>query len=189
MYSEEKIIHGCKKGKRSAYSMLYKKYAGMMLGICTRYCKNREEAEDVMQDGFIKVFTNIDKFREEGSFEGWIKRIMVNTAINSYQKNQKLNNQQNFEDLENVGELLEISAEEENKNELPYSKNELQDAILSLPEGYKMVFNLFAVEGYSHKEISEMLEISESTSKSQLFKARKFIIKKLDSKKESRATV
>ena len=179
MASEKKIIRGLKAGKRNAYNLLYKQYAAMMLGMCVRYCRNREEAEDVLQEGFIKVFTYIGKFRGEGSFEGWIRRIMINTAINSYQKNQKYSNQQNFEDLESVGELLE-KTDENAQGEALYSRRELEEAIKTLPEGYKIVFNLFAIEGYSHKDISEMLEISENTSKTQLFKARKFIIRQLN---------
>jgi len=184
MSSEEKIIRGCKAGKRSAYSLLYKTYASTMFGICARYSKNRAEAEDVLQEGFIKVFSNIGKFRSEGSFEGWMKRIMVNTAINNYQKNQKLVNQQNYEDMESVGELMELSVNQNQQEEVLYSKEEMQNAVLSLPEGYKVVFNLYAMEGCTHKEIAEMLNISESTSKTQLFKARKYIIKVLNKNKE-----
>jgi RNA polymerase sigma factor (sigma-70 family) len=149
-----------------------------MLGICMRYCRDRAEAEDVLQEGFIKVFTNIIKYRGEGSFEGWIKRIMVNTAIDNYQGNLKHYFHSRIEDLEDTLQPEEHSAPDpllEQKPEIPNEK--LMELVQALPDGYRLVFNLYAIEGYGHKEIGEMLNISENTSKTQLMKARKTLRK------------
>jgi RNA polymerase sigma-70 factor (ECF subfamily) len=149
-----------------------------------RYCKNRIDAEDVMQDGFIKVFTQIHKFRNEGSFEGWIKRIMINAAIDNYQANLK-----HFfhEDVSEMDErILNIDNQEEDMpDHLKVGKERLMQMIQELPDGYRMVFNLYAIENFNHKDISAMLGISESTSKTQLLKARRALRKKLESIMES----
>jgi len=171
--SEEKIIEGCISGDRYMQKMLYNKYVSVMLGICMRYCKSKGEAEDVLQDGFIKVFGNIKKFRKEGSFEGWIKRIMIHTALNNYKSNLKRYFHTDINEIEETTPLL-VSVENE---KLP--EKDLLRIIQEMPEGYKMVFNLYAIEGYSHKEIGEILGISENTSKSQLSRARVFLQKKL----------
>jgi RNA polymerase sigma factor (sigma-70 family) len=172
MVSEEKIVEGCIAGQRNAYNLLYKRYAAVMLTVCMRYSKSKAEAEDVLQEGFIKVFANIQKFRKDGSFEGWIRRIMVNTAINNYHSNLKHYYQQ---DIEEIGEIKDLDTEVDDglKMNRSISKEKLMGMIQSLPDGYRMVFNMFAIEGYSHKEIAEAFEISENTSKSQLSKARK----------------
>jgi len=170
--SEENIIAGCIAGDRSMQKLLYSKYASVMLSICMRYCKSKDEAEDVLQDGFIKVFGSISNFRKEGSFEGWIKRIIVNTALNNCRDNLKRNNHLCIDDIEETVRLQDI-------NNDSLSENELLKMIQELPEGYKMVFNLYAFEGYSHKEIGDLLGISESTSKSQLSRARMFLQNKL----------
>lgn len=178
MISDQKIVEGCKAGKHKAFSMLYRKYAAIMLGLCLRYCKNLQEAEDVLQEGFIKVFNNIGKFRGEGSFEGWVKRIMINCAIDHYQSNLK----HSFHD--NLGDLEEKVAESEEVpgmyQELGIGKEELMRMIQELPDGYRIVFNLYAIEGYSHREVAESLGISENTSKTQLMKARRVLRGKLD---------
>jgi len=150
-----------------------------MLGICMRYCKNRAEAEDILQDGFIKVFSNISNFRQEGSFEGWIKRIIVNTSVDHFHKLQKQNNWMDFDYFE---ETLGIENEYTDDSMYPninLSHEDLLSVIRSLPDGYRMVFNMYAIEGYSHKDIADMLNISINTSKTQLFKARKLIQKKI----------
>lgn len=177
MISEQKIVEECIAGKRLAHNLLYRKYASKMLGVCMRYCKNKQEAEDVLQDGFIKVFFNIKNFRKEGSFEGWIRKIMINTALNNYQSNLKHSNHSDIDDIE---EFYNFTENEENFNSgkiLP--NNQLMRIIQSLPCGYRMVFNLYGIEGYTHKEIAGLLNISENTSKSQLSKARKFLKKKI----------
>jgi len=181
MNSEEQIIKGCIDGKRKAYSQLFRIYAPVMLGVCLRYCKNRIDAEDVMQDGFIKVFSSIGKFRSEGSFEGWIKRIMINSAIDNYQANLK---HAFHEDVDEMDQLLEIgenpSADDDLPEELKIPHQKLMEMIQELPDGYRVVFNLYAIENFNHKEIASLLGITENTSKTQLLKARKALRKKIE---------
>ena len=180
MISDDQIIGGCLDGKRKAYNLLYRKYASLMLGICLRYCRDRTEAEDVLQDGFIKVFTNISRYRNEGSFEGWIRRIMVNTAIDNYQKNLKHSHHSSMEEIEDHTLLPGINDDDPlipESREIP--KEKLLEFIQELPAGYRMVFNMYAIEGYSHKEIAEKLNISENTSKTQLMKARRQLRREL----------
>jgi len=143
-----------------------------MLGVCLRYAKNRMEAEDILQEGYIKVFKNLNTYKGEGSLEGWVRRIMVNTAINFYRASIKY--VQSLDDDEmNDKNLPNVSM-----NDL-LSTKELLKIIQELPEGYRVVFNLYAVEGYSHKEIAAILDVSESTSKSQLSRARVALQNKL----------
>lgn len=150
---------------RQAQQELFEQYSPKMLGVCRQYVKDMHHAEDLMLQGFLKVFTNIHKFKFEGSFEGWIRRIIVNTCISYLRKKNILEltdeeypfNEQATENLENT------------------SVEDIQRLIDQMPEGYKLVFNLYAIEGYKHSEIAEKLNISESTSKSQLFKARKWL--------------
>ncbi len=182
MNIEQQILEGCKKGDRAAQEQLYRHFAPTMLGICMRYSKDKDEAEDIMQDGFIKVFTNIDRFREEGSFEGWIKRIMVNTALNHYHKAQKTNSHRNIEDIREV----DIVSDDEPMPKTRFSQKEMLDAIRELPEGYSNIFNLYVFEKYKHKEIAEMLNISVNTSKSQLAKARIYLKKVLNRMEKER---
>ena len=173
MISEEKIVEGCIAGKRKAFNLLYKRHAPVMLGVCMRYCKNAPEAEDVMQEGFIKVFKNMDKYRKTGSFEGWIKRIMINTAIDNYQSSLKHYFHANIDELEDTLVMAGQSDPEWEPPQEKVSRMKLMDLIQQLPDGYRMVFNLYAIEGMGHKEIAGMLNVSESTSKTQLFKARR----------------
>lgn len=181
MNSDDQIIVGCLEGKRKSYNLLFKNYAPVMLGICMRYCKNRIDAEDVMQDGFIKVFTQIQKYRNEGSFEGWIKRIMINAAIDNYQSNLK---HAFHEDVSEIGQSGVMIDNPDENDDLPGEMNipqeKLMQMIQDLPDGYRMVFNLYAIENYIHKDIASLLGISENTSKSQLMKARKVLRKKID---------
>jgi RNA polymerase sigma-70 factor (ECF subfamily) len=171
---EEQLIDGCIEGNRKAQRQLFERYSPTMLGICLRYTRSTEEAEDVMQEGFIKVFTHIETFRRQGSFEGWIKRIMVNTALNYYHKNQK-NLHQNIEEINES----KIQDDYEPLKRQAYTPTETLSAIRSLPEGYSVIFNLYVFEKYKHREIAEMLNISVNTSKSQLSKARVFLQKEL----------
>ena len=171
---EEQIIEGCIAGDRRAQKMLYDQHSPVMLGICYRYSKSSDEAQDIMQDGFIKVFTNIESFRRQGSFEGWIKRIMVNTALNHYHKNQK-NLHHNIDEIRET----KIVTDDEQHRKLPFNQVEMLKAIRSLPEGYSVIFNLYVFEKYKHREIAEMLNISINTSKSQLSKARNYLKKVL----------
>lgn len=160
----EDIIKGCVDGKRLAQNELYKRFAGKMYAVCVRYSKDATEAEDVLQDGFVKVFQNIQNFKNEGSFEGWVRKIMVNTALEKFRKKNH---------LYPVGEIFELAKDLKHEDvENNIHAEELMKVIQKLSPGYRTVFNLFAIEGYSHKEIGDKLGISEGTSKSQLARAR-----------------
>lgn len=172
--SDSKIIEGCKAGKRIAQRQLFDKFSIQMLGVCLRYARNKSEAEDIMQEGFIKVFLNIKKFRGEGSFEGWIKRIMINTSIHHLKKNLKHDFHLDISELDD-----KIILEEVEETTSVLTAKELMKLIQALPDGYKIVFNLYVFEKYSHKEIAELLKISENTSKSQLSRARSFLKQKV----------
>lgn len=164
MENIEEIIKGCVDGKRLAQNELYKRFAGKMYAVCVRYSKDSTEAEDVMQDGFVKVFQNLQNFKNEGSFEGWIRKIMVNTALEKFRKKNH---------LYPVGEIFEYTKDLKHEDvEHNIHADELMKVIQKLSPGYRTVFNLYAIEGYSHKEIGDQLGISEGTSKSQLARAR-----------------
>ena len=166
------IIKGCINKQRDCQKKLYDTLSGKMLFVCFRYCKNRDDAEDLLQEGFIKVFKHINTFKFEGSFEGWVRRIMVNTAINfiTQQKQKYL-----FDDIDNVA----IHLESELDAITQINEKDLLKILSLLPDGYRTVFNLFAIEGYSHKEIADLLNITEGTSKSQLSKAKAHLKKLL----------
>mgnify|MGYP005838133807 FL=1 len=168
MYNEKEIIEGCKKQKRKAQRMLYDRFSSKFLGVCMRYAKDKPEAEDILQEGFLKIFERIDQYNFSGSFEGWMRRIIVNTAISNYRKNLKHYNHSNIDDIYEFEQ--EIS-----DPDVEFSMEEMLSVIQSLSPGYRMVFNLFAIEGYPHKEIAEMLGIDIATSKSQYSRARKIV--------------
>jgi RNA polymerase sigma factor (sigma-70 family) len=172
LMSDEELIQGCIKGKDAFQYELYKRYSPKMFGVCLRYCASREEAEDVLQDGFIKVFKKIDSFRFTGSFEGWIRRIMVHTAIRNKYITLRAHEVNTLEGVEHPALDEKVTSK--------LMMMDLMKIVNELPQGYKIVFNLFAVEGYSHKEIAEMLEIQEATSRSQYLRARQFLREKLD---------
>jgi RNA polymerase sigma factor (sigma-70 family) len=163
----EELVKGCIKKNLACQRELYEMYAYKLLSVCYRYAKDKMEAEDVLQEGFIKVFEKIDTFNFKGSLEGWIRRIIVNTAINNYRQNLKRYNHLELDQAESITDDFSINRK--------YDAEELMDMVRSLPEGYKAIFNLYAIDGFSHKEIGEMLGISESTSKSQLSRARKYL--------------
>jgi len=170
------IIEQCRRNNRKAQKELYEVYAPVLYGICTRYAKTTHEAEDILQEGFIKILTKIRFFKGEGSFEGWMKKIMINTAISYLKiKNRTL--------LTQIPDSLAEEPEEEGlPQELPMVKSEiLLTLIQDLPLGYRTVFNLYVFEQWSHKAISEELGISESTSKTQLFKARRMLKMRIES--------
>lgn len=175
MIPDPKLIEGCLQGKRKAYALLYKRYAANMLGVCMRYGRNLAEAEDVLQEGFIKVFTNLDKFRQEGSLEGWIRRIMVNTAVDHYHKQTKEGLFVSLEEIKDPHGTGEHGEEDEDLPAADLTADDLMEMIQHLPDGYRIVFNMYAIEGYSHQVIAETLNISVNTSKSQLFKARRML--------------
>lgn len=160
------VIEECKSGNDKAYEKLYALLAPKMLAVCFRYANNKVEAEDLMHDGFMLVFNKINTFRSDGSGEGWVRRIMVNNAINHVKKNHALKFSEELEEVSDDGLPLT------NDTLMQLAYTDIIQKIRQLPEGYKMVFNLFAIEGFSHKEIAERLGISESTSKTQYRMAR-----------------
>jgi RNA polymerase sigma factor (sigma-70 family) len=167
----EHIIKGCVAGKNSSREKLYKLYSGKMWAVCLRYARDHDQAKDILQDGFVKVFEKISQFEGRGHFEGWLRRIMVNTALAEYRKFRYLSFEANSPIPEND--------ESDDNVECDISVQELMEIIKELPPQYKMVFNLYAIEGYSHKEIAESLNISEGTSKSNLSRARDILKKKI----------
>lgn len=169
-FSDQELITGCLRGERRFQEGLYNQHGSTMFSICLRYANDYYQAEDMLQEGFIKVFNNLKNFRSEGSFEGWMKRIFVNTAIEWLRRNKVMNEMQ---EIENVP--LHI-VQEDCFSQL--AADDLMKLIQSLSPGYRTVFNLYAIEGYSHKEIGEMMNINEGTSKSQLARAR-YILQKM----------
>lgn len=169
--SEQDIIEGCKQGKSKHQTELYNKYAAKMFAVCLRYTDNYHTAEDVLQDGFIRLLSNIDQYRGEGSFEGWVRRIFINVAIESQRRSVSLLNI-------NESDIAPFSAYEETTLD-KIAAADLLRFVQELSPGYRTVFNLYAIEGYSHKEIAEMLQITEGTSKSQLARARNLLQQKL----------
>ncbi|MEN8886446.1 MAG: RNA polymerase sigma factor [Winogradskyella sp.] len=168
--NESKLIQRAAKQNREAQHVLYELHAPKMLSVCRYYVKDVHQAEEVMLNGFFKVFKYLKSFKSEGSFEGWIRRIMVREAI-SYLRQKK--------NIEFATEDAYIEHDYDNSIKSNIEVAEIQQLIDSLPEGYKMVFVMYAIEGYKHHEIAELLKISEGTSKSQLFKARKMLQKKI----------
>ena len=167
------VIKDCISGNRAAQSLLYKCYAPLLLGICLRYARSREEAEDILQEGFIKVFESLHKFRHEGSFEGWMKKIMVNTALEKFRKKDFLHQAVALNDTDtNFAVDDNIIAN--------LSAAELLNMIQLLPRVYRMVFNLYVFEGMKHREIAVLLGISEGTSKSNLSDARRILQKNIE---------
>jgi RNA polymerase sigma factor (sigma-70 family) len=175
MMSEDQLIERCRNNDRAAQKILYNKYAGLMLAICRRYVFEKSEADDILMEGFLKIFTKIGEFEGRGSFEGWMKRVFVNTAITNYHKSSKYN--KNHYEIE---EVHITKSEKPAFGESEFTHEELFNIIHSLPEGYKLVFNMYAIEGYKHKEIAELLRIDINTSKSQYSRAKKLLRKKLE---------
>ena len=168
LYPEEEIIEGCKNKNRYHQELLYRRFAPKMYGVCLSYAKNREQARDILHDAFMKVFRNIQSYHSKGSFEGWIRRIVTNTAIDHVRKKKNT--------FELISEEVPDSAEdetEEETNNIPLT--DLLAQVARLPEGAKMVFNLCALEGMTHHEIASKLNITVGTSKSQFNRARKLL--------------
>lgn len=168
--NERKLIEACKNNDASAQKLLYETFVRKMMSVCLRYADNREMAEDFLQEGFIKVFSSIRSYSYEGSFEGWMRRVFVNTALESLRKNDLLRNGVDLDSLDPQQEA-DYSAVDK------ISADELMELIAQLPPGFRTVFNMFAVEGYSHKEIAHALNITESTSRSQYTRAKKLLQK------------
>lgn len=172
MQTLENIIQQCKKGREKAQNELYQRFTTPMFRLCFRYLENEEEAEEVLVNGFLKVFQNLNRFdyQHEAGFIAWVKKIMCNEALMFIRKNKKLY----WEDIE---ERVELESDEDTLQHL--LAEDIYKLILELPLGYRTVFNLYVIEGYNHKEIGEKLNISNNTSKTQLKKARDFLKKKL----------
>jgi len=163
--TEEALLKGCLKNDPSAQRELYNKYSAKMLAVCYRYAHNREDAEDMLQEGFIKVFLQIHTFENRGAFEGWIRRIIVHTCINILKKNKK------FNESVDLIHATSLHVKEESVSSIVQAK-QVVECIRLLPLGYRTVLNLYAVEGFSHREIAQMLEVEESTSRSQYTRAK-----------------
>jgi RNA polymerase sigma factor (sigma-70 family) len=163
--TEEILIQGCLRNDAAAQQELYYRFSPKMLSVCYRYAKSREDAEDMLQEGFIKVFTQIHQFQNRGALEGWIRRIIVHTCINNLKKNKK------FSDSVDIIHASSVPVREENIPSILQAK-QVVECIRLLPLGYRTVLNLYAIEGYSHKEIAEILDIEESTSRSQYTRAK-----------------
>ena len=170
---EQTLINDCLKGKSVAQKKLFDLFAPKMLGVCMRYMKSQQEAEDVLQEGFIKVFNKLEAFERAGSLEGWVRRIMVNTALDQLRKNAKFANSYDISEQEYRLENVDFTFEN-------LVADDLMKLVNEMPEGYKVVFNMFAIEGYGHKEIGELLNISENTSKSQYSRARAYLREQLE---------
>jgi RNA polymerase sigma factor (sigma-70 family) len=173
---EHDLINGCLLGDPRMQEALYRRFSGKMYAVCLRYAAKNEDAEDILQDGFVKVFKSLERYRGDGSFEGWMRRIFVNTAIEHYRKSHH---------MAAVSEHHETMLRDTGLNALDHlSAKDIMTLIQSLAPGYRQVFNLYVVEGYSHREIADMMGISEGTSKSQLARAKAILQEKI---KESKA--
>jgi RNA polymerase sigma-70 factor (ECF subfamily) len=173
MTSDKALVEGCARGDRKVQQELYTRFSRKLLAICARYARSMPEAEDILQEGFVKAFDHIKNFRYESKLETWLTRIMINTALNFQRKKLYLFPMIDVED---------IPLKEDEKISLSgFHFSELMTFVQSLPDGCRVVFNMFAIEGYSHKEISEMLSISEGTSKSQYSRARQLLMQRINS--------
>jgi RNA polymerase sigma factor (sigma-70 family) len=166
--TEEAIFQGCLKNEAAAQRELYNRYSPKMLAVCYRFGHNREDAEDMLQEGFIKVFSQLHTFQNKGAFEGWIRRIVVHTCINNLKKNKR------FNESVDIVYASSIQTREESVPSIVQAK-QIVECIRMLPIGYRTVLNLYAIEGYSHKEIAGMLDIEESTSRSQYTRAKQML--------------
>jgi RNA polymerase sigma factor (sigma-70 family) len=170
---DDTLISECVKCNPRAQRALFERFAPKMLSVCERYSKDQEQAEDILQDGFVKVFSKIAAFKMEGSLEGWIRRIMVNTALDQIRK-----------DLKSLGDVStdDVAYKLDSNDYIVESlmADDLMKLIQGMPEGYKVVFNMFAIEGYSHAEIAEQLGVSEGTSKSQYSRARAYLKERIN---------
>ncbi len=170
-----KIINGCLAGNRRDQELLYRRHAPKLFAVCLHYSGNDDEARDILQEGFIKIFENLPNYKHEGSFEGWMRRITVNTAL------EKFRSRHNLYRVDDIDMIPEPDSEPDSEDYAGLEANDLLDIIRQLPPKYRMVFNLYAIEGYSHKEISKMVNISEGTSKSNLSRARAILQRRIGS--------
>jgi RNA polymerase sigma factor (sigma-70 family) len=177
---ESDLIRGCLDKDRKMQEVLYHRFSSKMYAVCLRYCKDADDAQDLLQDGFVKIFKNLDKYRGDGSFEGWIRRIFVNTSIEHFRKSIKYNT---------VGDSSDVVIEDPNWNALDnLGEKDIIKIIQELSPGYRQVFNMYVIEGYSHKDIGDILGISEGTSKSQLARAKAILKKTVEEKLNENST-
>lgn len=170
-YSEAELVAGCQKEDPRFQRALYQRYHRLMFAVCLRYTDSKDDAQDILQEGFVKVFKHIHSFKRKGSFEGWIRRIMIHSSIEHYRKRSRY-----F-----MVDIEEAKQVEFNSDALSnMGRDEIMALITQLPPGYRTVFNLYVIEGYSHQEISTMLDISVGTSKSQLSRAKRLLQEKLE---------
>jgi RNA polymerase sigma-70 factor (ECF subfamily) len=174
MLNDDEILQGCIRKDPRAQRLLYEKYSRGLMGVSMRFTGNRDEAEDVLQEGFVKIFMNIDHYKAKSSLIAWMRRIIINTAITMYHRNLK---HRHHYDVDDFREKTVADAEWDGAL---YTKEELYKIIRELPAGYRMVFNLYAIEGYKHKEIAKKMDIDINTSKSQYSRAKKVIQVKLE---------
>jgi len=179
--TERNIIEGCKKQKPEFQKELVLRYSGILMTVCRRYSKDRETAKDILQESLIKIIKSIPNYEERGTFEAWMKRITINTALKYFDKNSFRNEVFILEDLDEQNVIPDIYAQ--------LGAEELMELIDKLPNGFREVFNLFAIEGFSHKEIGELLNITESTSRSQLTRARSLLKKQLTIREKIRIRI
>lgn len=170
--SQEELVHRCKKGERKAQELLYRQYAGVLFGICLKYSRNKTEAEDNLHDSFMTIYDKIGQYESKGSFEGWIKRITINTVLQKYR-------QQEYLSVVNENIPDEVTVE---SNYADIGLQSLLSYIQELPNKYRTTFNLYVLDGYSHKEISQLLGTTVGTSKSNLARARMLLKEKIESK-------
>lgn len=175
---QDKLVKACKQNSRDAMEKIYNAFMPRMLAVSFRYCKNQSDAEDIVQDAFIKVFKNIKKYKHNGTLGSWIERIVVNNAIDHWHKTKKTVLIDKSEFIEEK-EVLEIDEFEKNHFDQQFSADKLRILIHDLPDQYRYVLNLYAIEGYSHKEIGEILKIKESTSRSNYARARKKLLENM----------
>lgn len=179
--TEAQLIVALKRGESRAQKIVYERFAGKMLAVCTRYCANKDDAEEVMLDGFMRAFEKIEQFREEGSFEGWIRRIMVTESLMFLRKAKQWRQEVPID---------EVTVEPDYEwADTAVNESDLMRLVNQLPDGYRTIFNLYAIEGYAHAEIAEMLGISEGTSKSQLSRARMILQTSLKNMEQDFRTV
>lgn len=169
MYNLDQIINKCKQGDRKAAEKLYRLFSAKMFAICIRFSRDRAEAEDTLQDGFIKIFASIDQYTGKGSFEGWMKRIFINTALEKFRKNYQMELTEDFPDVE----------DEDLSEEVTIPVDVLSEFVSELPERYRMVFNLYVIDEMQHKDIAALMGITEGTSKSNLARAREILKRKV----------
>ncbi len=198
MFKEDKLIKSLKRKSKKAFHQIYERYADEMRFVCMRYIQDPNELSDVLQDGFLKIYHRIDQYKGDGYFEGWLRRIFINTSLDHlekkknryevYESNEGEDNDNEKEynaDYGNPGELIDLPGHE-NEN-LDFSQDELLEMVNELPEHFRVVFNLYAIDEYKHKEIAEILNIKEKTSKTRLLRARKLLKEKIVKKMQENA--